>query len=871
MRNTLVLSLLAILVVSLVGCHRSSSGEQPWVVPGAGDSVDLGDPVLPPAAGYAGSTICRDCHPGLFDTMQNTFHALSVRKTDKPGATGEAIVADSNGNGVNDFRDGLDLSTDPDFAFAGSNAPVLGFSAGGDQPYFVIIGTLTYPVWRTLGGNGVWRQRYITRIGESTFVLPVQYNEEAANWVPYEPQNWYDGSGNPLFTDDATLPEDIDPAVSFDLQCIGCHATGLDVEFSMDAGQYVTGYKELNIACETCHGPGQDHVNSAGNPDLILNPADLLDGTEQGMIAAGLVCGQCHNRGSGHIPDGGSEPTLYPWQGTTFPPGNTNFADYFTMTTDPHDYWRFKDNPMGFVPTPADPTDDTVNSARSAEMHFIDLLNGKHAPQEQLKATCFVCHNPHARVQEHQVRDVMVVDGVTYSDVSPHNNGVCLSCHQGQGDFAGITPTDVRGITDSSAPTAVVSGVIDHMMDSSAMPIDPGQYDPAGDGTGRCTLCHMPLTALSAEFTEDAAGHLQGDLHSHNFAPIWPNVSELTQAETSDGKGITNSCSVCHPLTPGDPAATIIDEWVSDPDADGTFHADTPRNFQNGVANPGRDGGVACVSCHTTEGFIRVQVFGNSIHDLTGAADADTRTEMVFQSIKHDQGITCNACHGRNSSGNFASGANPLRIPKAQLCGSCHNNQSVLFPDYVDDGQVVRHPQREMLAGNSGAQVPGQSYSNSTHTSFPGPDCTACHYTGNEKSHTFEPTLESCQPCHSGLNTFDRTARGDYDGDGITEGIQTEITGCLLILKNAILATPSSTGAVITYSDSSKTFLIDGNAGATNLLDPVDDADLMRAMFDHNYVDFDASLGIHNTAYALQLIQKAYVAMTGNAWPGVVR
>jgi len=40
---------------------------------------------------------------------------------------------------------------------------------------------------------------------------------------------------------------------------------------------------------------------------------------------------------------------------------------------------------------------------------------------------------------------------------------------------------------------------------------------------------------------------------------------------------------------------------------------------------------------------------------------------------------------------------------------------------------------------------------------------------------------------------------------------------------------------------------------------------------DHNYVNFDASLGIHNTRYALQLIQKAYVALTGEAWPGAVR
>ena len=87
----------------------------------------------------------------------------------------------------------------------------------------------------------------------------------------------------------------------------------------------------------------------------------------------------------------------------------------------------------------------------------------------------------------------------------------------------------------------------------------------------------------------------------------------------------------------------------------------------------------------------------------------------------------------------------------------------MLFEDYAEEGEIVRHPQREMLAGDAGGEVPGQSYANSTHTGFPGPDCTGCHYTGTEKSHDFMPTIESCQACHGGLDTFDRTARAASD------------------------------------------------------------------------------------------------------------
>ena len=43
-------------------------------------------------------------------------------------------------------------------------------------------------------------------------------------------------------------------------------------------------------------------------------------------------------------------------------------------------------------------------------------------------------------------------------------------------------------------------------------------YDPAGDGTGRCTLCHMPFSSLSAEYVEDADGHLLGDVQTAEIA-----------------------------------------------------------------------------------------------------------------------------------------------------------------------------------------------------------------------------------------------------------------------------------------------------------------------------------------------------------------
>ena len=62
-----------------------------------------------------------------------------------------------------------------------------------------------------------------------------------------------------------------------------------------------------------------------------------------------------------------------------------------------------------------------------------------------------------------------------------------------------------------------------------------------------------------------------------------------------------------------------------------------------------------------------------------------------------------------------------------------------------------------------------------------------------------------------------------------------------------------------------------GAAFIPDWAEPVDDAALMRAMFNHYWVRFDASLGIHNTRYALNLLQNSYEELTGQIWPGAKR
>lgn len=65
------------------------------------------------------------------------------------------------------------------------------------------------------------------------------------------------------------------------VECYGCHMTGYG-----KPGGFVSFEKTPNMAeagCEVCHGPGYDHVESGGDPELIKRNLKLED------------CQTCHN------------------------------------------------------------------------------------------------------------------------------------------------------------------------------------------------------------------------------------------------------------------------------------------------------------------------------------------------------------------------------------------------------------------------------------------------------------------------------------------------------------------------------------------------------------------------------------------------
>jgi hypothetical protein len=856
------------------GCGGGGGGPRPGGPASALDrlaaTVDPGDPVLAPADGFAGSGACLGCHAGTFAQWEKTPHARGLRTAGRPGPSGRPLACDLDGDGRDDFREGADLAAAPAFAAFGAGAPRLSFdaSAGAARPYRLSIAGVGFEVVRVYGGAR--REDYLVRLGRSLYLAPAEYDAEKGTWVPLEADTWYAGT-TPRFASVAAAAAGIDPAQSFERRCAGCHSTGFAVEYDAPSGEWLTGYTELGVGCEDCHGPGRDHVLSGGDPAKILRPRGLDDGTKAGAARADSLCARCHTRGEGGTVAGAPAPVLYPWSGVLgrgFRAGD-DAADFVVPTADPADYWGRKDNYLALVPTPGDPSDDSFVAAKSGTMQGIEHASGPHAPKDRgpegPSARCFDCHAPHGSGAPSAIVERSTVAPEVRT--SAEDGSLCLACHAGKpGDpFAALAAADVADF-DAGKGGKVRDAVLGHMADVG-MTVDPAGFQPRKTGVGRCTTCHMPPTATERRAGgPDAAGLAAGGPGggTHVMFPLWPSAGAK--------HGVTGACTGCHGGA-GDPVTPILDEWaLGDPDGDGRLHGFTPRGEMLGELNASSGNGLRCAQCHTTKGFREIQVKG----DPTGLAVDEARLGLIVaRAARLEEGITCAACHGKDGTGALAAGNAPLRIPKPGLCGACHNAAGITFQDYTVRGQAVHFPQQEVLDGTAGEEPPGSGpYVDTNHSLFGADRCVRCHFdrgaaaspptptVGAAPAHDFQPKSATCRVCHPAAVGVDVPTLGDYDGDGTVEGIQGEVSGLLALLKTAVLAGDPAVTFDATGWTGFKRNGVPGLPGAT--------AARQRAAYNWEVVSKDGSRGAHNAARVVRLLQQSYKELTGANVPGAV-
>lgn len=373
-------------------------------------------------------------------------------------------------------------------------------------------------------GGAVFRQLFLVKVPGRKGLYPVLQWQTEGDEIRFDrTRRVFRDYHLDRFWDDATHTL-VNPPTNgnFDSSCTACHATGfsrfldgMTGEWLTDAVDDVSGEydldqdgtpDEINVGCESCHGPGSEHVAWAADPAnagrqkrFIVNPSRL------GPSREAMICGRCHDRVTGNWSVSHNEEPLSA-AGEMARPGISR-ADWLAgYTSIPG-------------PTAADLWDDDVHS-RSYHQEYSDLIKSEKHRNGRILVACSECHGSHGDAQfEHHL---------LFPSTDPNNSLLCQRCHA-----IDIVPhmQAVTGVTHAGPSTL-------------------------------CVRCHMPKTAKSGAGRygllggtptggpgDDAITYFENDTASHRFLvprKSNPGIAGVTPAFAMPIP-YTNSCGgPCH-------------------------------------------------------------------------------------------------------------------------------------------------------------------------------------------------------------------------------------------------------------------------------------------------------------------------------------
>ncbi len=493
---------------------------------------------------YIGAEVCLMCHTSRTPESTHWLHTKHSYFIRKPMATytlkaGKGVMANSLKGSVDDFMMGLDFNNIRNSPFEAliPNAPILSYDAAADK-YYIQLGPTGVKLWvvATLAGQSVGNgQRYMVRVpvsdttskwSDSIYFGPAVWG--GTGWTTNIPA-WYTGNTPNVKVGGvvAALTNTTMQGQNYLKQCSGCHITGVKKAYLSKAGEYVVNpypaimlptaspnYPDLdgdgnadlaNISCESCHGPGSNHVGNPKDATLIVNPAEITDNRLRSN-----VCLQCHvqiasapNKTWGFTYD---EKNNKPYV-LTNPPQALDAYQVFTGGKWP-DGWNY--------------VGARIDSYKSSA-HY----TGSHG------IACNDCHNSHAETTNPaQVRDTITRSGVTVKHTMVENNSFCLGCHAGYGPFAKLNKGMINAWDTNLTAIREVTEAHTHHPEGAERSF----------GLSRCTTCHMAPTS----------GHGTIEGATHTFMPARPEdtialAKTAGTGNTWGSSGNINSCSAsCH-------------------------------------------------------------------------------------------------------------------------------------------------------------------------------------------------------------------------------------------------------------------------------------------------------------------------------------
>ncbi len=221
---------------------------------------------------FAGSVSCKGCHDSFYEKWSTSWHGLAMqpytadfaRKNLAP--QGEAI----------EFRGRTyQFEMDGEKGFVREKGPE---------------GETAHPIEQVMGGKNVYY--FLTpRQGGRLQVLPVAFDSRN--------REWYNTTGSMvrhLVSDvrDEALDWTERP-LTFNASCFSCHVSQLKKNYDLETDSYRTTWEEPGINCESCHGPGREHIQAVEDGgDRVPEDLKILITTKFKTAQLNSMCGSCH-------------------------------------------------------------------------------------------------------------------------------------------------------------------------------------------------------------------------------------------------------------------------------------------------------------------------------------------------------------------------------------------------------------------------------------------------------------------------------------------------------------------------------------------------------------------------------------------------
>ena len=246
-----------------------------------------------PASGFVGSRECRECHENFYQKWSTSHHGLAMQPFTPALAQAQFLPQ--------------------------TNPVVIGpRQYRYDQPTGAVVetgpqGERRYPITVVMGGKNVFYLLTPLERGHLQ-VLPVSFDVQR--------RRWFDTTASAVRHFGERRDEALDwtdRLYTFNTACFACHVSQLATRYNAADDSYATTWLEPGINCETCHGPGAEHVRlcRATPTNQPIKDVKLIVVRTMPPQQRNDMCSTCHAKLSPLTP--------------AFTPGD-RFFDHFDLT-----------------------------------------------------------------------------------------------------------------------------------------------------------------------------------------------------------------------------------------------------------------------------------------------------------------------------------------------------------------------------------------------------------------------------------------------------------------------------------------------------------------------------------------------------------